>query len=551
MKKKGFTLVEMIAVVMILAIIVVLAVPPILQWIRSTKNEISDAMKKIIVSASDLYMDNDKNNYIRYNGNRYCITLRQLVESEKLTSPIYDPTTGDEISQDKFVKVDIFDNEYSYEIVDSCEEIRIKTLVTTLKQDCKAENTVGLIQDTDGTCYYKGTNGQVNNNFVWFGGHLWRVLTVNTDDTVTMITGQPITAISPVSVPWTTEEEYQNSYINTWLNEVFLGSMNSNDKMKIQDNIFNVGVYNNVTEIQTIQKLGLLDTEQYIKAGGQDSFLDIKDTFWLGNRYDTSKMQDVFFNGILMNHVMTNNSYSIRVVVKVSDLIIIEGEGTIDNPYREKSTSSSTTNIKVGEYISVPTSGTDCGSDNRCLFRVVSKDDDSIKVTLNGLLPNTSVFDEGGNTTYTSESTINTELMTFANTIDNKYRYIGNKDFNIGTYNFGADYTDVQKTKYTGNIGLPVVGEIFSANDIDMVYSSNNSRVFVNVNTIENPGVADFFWTMNQHGSLYVRTVDGSGDLYVYRLNGTRYGVRPVMFLKNNLNFASGEGTAENPFILE
>lgn len=543
MKKKGFTLIEMMAVMMIIAIIAVLAVPPILTSIRNSKKEISDAMEQVIVSASDLYMSDNSNEYARYNGNRYCITLRDLVESDKLTSPIYDPTTSQEISPDKFVKVDIFDNEYSYEIVDDCEEVRRNTLAYVLKQQYQEGNTTGLLKDESGY-YYKGTKEEVANNFAWFAGHLWRVISIDNDDNLTMITQQPLTSIQPASAVWTTKESYEDSYINHWLNEVFLASMEESDKIKLLNNTYNVGIASNISEITTIQKVGILDLSQYNKADEDNSYLNILNYFWIGNREDNSFIYTA--RDLMLDYISVMDTSGIRPVIKVSNLTFSEGTGILSNPYREKSKTTSTSNVKVGEYISVPTSGTDCGSDKHCLFRVVSKDNDSIKVILNGLLPNTSAT----TVPYTSGSAIDSIVTAFADTINDTYRYTGNKTFNIGTYpvaDVGQDYKIVKNTMYNGDVGLPVIGEMFSGNDIEV---TTYSKIFVNANIIENPTVSDWFWLMNAFSDSYPRTISSGGDSYGLGLTAV-YGVRPVLFLKNNLNFTSGEGTAENPFTLE
>jgi len=548
MKKKGFTLVEMIAVVIIIAIIAVLAVPPVLQSIRGAKDEISDAMKKVIISASDIYMDADKDNYVRYNGNRYCITIKQLVEDERLNNPVYDPTTSKEISQDKFVQVDIFDNEYSYEIVDTCEEIRKHSLIYQLKQQYKEGNTSGLLKDDDGSYYYKGTNEEVSNNFVWFGGHLWRVISINNDDTLTMITQQSITALRPSSDIWDTKEKYEESFINTWLNETFLSGIESSDMLKIQDSIFNIGVFGNINEIQTIQKIGLLNTDQYVKAGERDSFLDIKSNFWLGNRRSTSGdgMSIANESGYLDRNAL-NLAFGVRPVIKISDIVVNDGNGELINPYRQINITKTINKIKVGEYISVPTEGTDCGEDNRCLFRVVSKDDDSIKVILNGILPNETEFGSG---LYAKGNAIDTILVTFSNTINSKYLYIKNKQFNIGPYSTSNtslyDYRNLNSRIYEGYVGLPVIGEMFSGNDINI----SDQGLYINIKTVENFSAMKAYWTMNGNGDMshiWINNKSGLSETW----NTGSFGVRPVLFLKNNLKFTGGEGTAENPFTLE
>lgn len=120
--KKGFTLIELIGVVIILAIISVLVYPSILKQINATKSELSDSMKEIIYTATDLYASNSR--LEKTNGFVYCVTIRQLVDKDYLNSNLVDPVTKENISQDKYVKITVFNSNYKYEITDSCTGIQ-------------------------------------------------------------------------------------------------------------------------------------------------------------------------------------------------------------------------------------------------------------------------------------------------------------------------------------------------------------------------------------------------------------------------------------------
>ena len=242
----------------------------------------------------------------------------------------------------------------------------------------------------------------------------------------------------------------------------------------------------------------------------------------------------------------------VRAVIKISDITITEGDGTLTSNYQVADKSSNTSDVQVGEYINVPYSGSDnaCGTDNMCTFRVVSKDNDSIKVVLNGLLPTTSKY--GDTTTITTSHTIYTPLNNFANNISSDYRYTGNKTFYIGDYPYGANYTDIQDETLSASVGLPTVGEMFSGNDIDL--STSSTKTFVDVSTIENPIVASSYWTMNRYSSSLVRIVYDDGRMSYNYPTGTYGVVRAVIYLKSGssaLTFTGGKGTAESPYELQ
>ena len=552
--KKGFTLVELIGVIIVLGLIALIALPPILNAIREKESEISEASEEIIYNATSLYVSDNSNSFPKTNGNTFCVTLDTLTQGDYLPDVVYDAVSGDEVPLTNMVEVKYEQDRFSYNLNNECVEKIIKTgLIEILLEQYSPDNTTGLVQDETNSniYYYTGTNEEVSNNYLWYGGHHWRVVEFDTDaDTLLLISQQPLTSIQPASAVWETKEAYEASYINTWLNDYFYNSLDSSVQNSIISNTFNVGIYTDVDEITTTQKVGLLDEEQYTRAGGQDSYLDIEDFWWLGNRYSSSYVRFVSNIGHMSN-ISPSSSNGARAVIKISNITITGGNGTLESNYEAGNKATNTSDIQVGEYINVPYSGSDnaCGDDNKCTFRVVSKDSDSIKVVLNGLLPTTSAY--GDTVTITTSHTIYTPLNTFANNISSEYRYTGNKTFYIGDYPSGANYKDVQDETLSANVGLPTVGEMFSGNDIDLGTSS--TKTFVNVATIENPTVSSYYWLMNRYSSSIVYNGNLNGNL-----NGNSpsfsNGARAVIYLKSGssaLTFTGGEGTAESPYNLQ
>ena len=588
--KKGFVLAETIAVsVVIMTSLVIIYT----QFMSISK---SYARTFAYNSVNNLYLVNNIKNYIKSDGLNnlisalsnsnyvditscstdyfteyiYCETLmdnlnvRQVIFTKTNLDELKNNMNGLSEKMKQFVNyinykntsgyriiVEFNDETYATITIDSDTSEIGESLISLLLKQYNSSNTTGLVKDStnENLYYYKGTNEQVENNFLWYGGHQWRVLEFDTSaKTLTLITQQPLTSIQPASVVWSTEDAYNNSYINKWLNEYFWNSLDSSIQATIQDSTFNIGIYTDVDEITTTKKVGLLDEDQYKRAGSADSFLDIKDYFWLGNRYSSSFVRFVDYNGYV-NSISVSFANGVRAVIKISDMTITGGDGTLASNYQVGNKSTNTDNVQVGEYINVPYNGSDnaCGNDNICTFRVVSKDEDSIKVVLNGLLPTESQY--GSSVTITTSHTIYTTLNTFANGISNTYRYTGNKTFYIGDYPNGANYEDVQDETLEVSVGLPTVGEMFSGNDIDM----GSSKTFVDVNTIENPTASSWYWTMNRNSSSYVRGVYNIGYLSNHSPTDTN-GVRAVIYLKSGtsaITFTGGEGTPNSPYVLQ
>lgn len=114
---------EMVAVIMILAVISILVIPSILNSVRDKKEELSDAMRQIIMDAGSMYYSEDRKNYPKVEGNVYCVTFQTLIEEELLDSPLIDVTTKSEINVNQYVKASVFSNTFHYEIADTCTPI--------------------------------------------------------------------------------------------------------------------------------------------------------------------------------------------------------------------------------------------------------------------------------------------------------------------------------------------------------------------------------------------------------------------------------------------
>ena len=115
--KKGFTLIELLGVIIILVAIALIAIPPLLKSINDNKDTISEANKKIIYSATDLYLSNNVNSFPRYEGSIYCVTLGTLVKSGTLDHRVYTEVAGEKYDNTKTVKITVNKGIFDKEIV--------------------------------------------------------------------------------------------------------------------------------------------------------------------------------------------------------------------------------------------------------------------------------------------------------------------------------------------------------------------------------------------------------------------------------------------------
>jgi len=123
MNKKAFTLIELIGVITILGLIAIIAFPPLLKQIKGTKGKIDEATEILITTGASDYIEENKNDFPKTSGNIYCIKLQTLVDDNKVSKDLVD-SEGNELDLGKYVKVEILNNQYTYDIVDSCTEVK-------------------------------------------------------------------------------------------------------------------------------------------------------------------------------------------------------------------------------------------------------------------------------------------------------------------------------------------------------------------------------------------------------------------------------------------
>jgi type IV pilus assembly protein PilA len=111
--KKGFTLVELLAVIVILGIILAIAIPNILNLINNSKEQAYESQKKFIIDAAKKYVMANQN--LVFENNVATITLIDLKNEGLLPSTIKNPRDG-EFDDDTVVIVTSSNGETAYDI---------------------------------------------------------------------------------------------------------------------------------------------------------------------------------------------------------------------------------------------------------------------------------------------------------------------------------------------------------------------------------------------------------------------------------------------------
>ena len=113
-KRRGFTLVELLGVIVLLALIVLITFPSIINVIKKSDNSISEANKALIINAAKQYVEKNKNDYV--SDGIYCLITQNLINNGFLIESISE-ADGTKLTN-VTVKVTVNNSSYNYEVLD-------------------------------------------------------------------------------------------------------------------------------------------------------------------------------------------------------------------------------------------------------------------------------------------------------------------------------------------------------------------------------------------------------------------------------------------------
>ena len=399
------------------------------------------------------------------------------------------------------------------------------------------------------------------NNYIWYSGKLWRAVSINNETkTVKLVTQWNISAI-PYNASSNTA--FAGSYMEEWLNDTtvdgFLGNLRDYENFIVTDATWDATL--DATSLGSITRpngtttvtdaVGLLNMYEYQSSYTgttySNGYLNNGLWWWTLTPYSSSNVRDVGSYGNANNNASIHAS-GVRPSINLkSSVKIVDGDGTIDNPYRlngDNDTNLSGTLLSSrysGEYIRF-------GNDENNLYRIVSHETKGLtKITSAEPLKSSGTFITsafGSNTSFSSSNTIgaflNGDYLT--NYVDSSYSSMieDNTTWYLGTVGSGtsyklAKYTDTNMSGYAkstnAKVGLLRLGELMAG---QFGRYGNNTD----------------YWTLTPYSASNVRDVYYNGFASNYT-SPNAYGVRPSINLKSNVVITGGDGTINNPFTLK
>ena len=578
--KLGFTLIELLAVIIILAIVALIATPIVLDVIEDARISAGRSEANII-----------------HNGiNNYCINEEMAAQLD----PNYTRICTSDMDKDDVPTMVNLGNATINELVYNGE--KLTTLVITSNnhkfrlcpngtfamddEECSNEGgDVALVGDpiiekakelvylndtckTDGTTYqYMGgcyIKGNPNNNYIWYSGILWRIMGINADGTIRMITEDNVTAI-----PWGTSNTAQNwddSYAKDWLNNYFYPRLKGNNIIKEEtwcsetttsSSITRTTCTNNLSTEKS--KVGLLTLDEYNLAGGSGSYLHIGQIQWTMTPYSSSSAWYVDNVGSA-NYYDVSYPDGLRAVINVnSDATITAGNGTLGTTWSSQAGPyilNEDKNVEVtGKLNEKATSGEYVLFAGR-KYRVVDKDSNgNTKLILDGYYEETSgtiyTMSYGSNSTFSTTTGIgqklNGDVLNWLtnNSESEKAKLVSNYTWYQNNFDWGYDYKisleeESPTRSTTATVGLIRVGEMLSSQS-----SSILTNGYQETSSYNN---AYRYWTMTPYtSSSYAWFVSYSGNVRNYAVSGTA-GLRAVIVVNSEVTITSGNGTWSNPY---
>ena len=414
--------------------------------------------------------------------------------------------------------------------------------------------------------------GEDPNNYIWYSGKLWRVVSVNNEEkTVKLVTQWNISAIIYSSG----DSAFEGSYMEQWLNDTsvdgFLGNLRDPEKFIVMDAKWDATMDNrelgNITRPDgtnvSIDAVGLLNVYEYKSSYHgttySNGYLNNGINWWTLTPYNSSIVRSIYCYGHPDSYLSSDYANGIRPSINLkSDVKIVEGNGTVDDPYRlmgdnDINLSGTMLNTRYsGEYIRF-------GNDENNLYRIVSHENDvGTKITSAEPLKENGSFktlEFGDSVYYSSANTIgsllNGEYLT--NYVGNDYIDMieDSTTWYLGTAGNGvsyklAKYSDTRENILTSNVIISKVGLLRYGELMSGQFERHSNK---NVNTAT--GLNSNYWTLTPHSQNFVRNIHTIGNAGTNTPFGYDGSIKPALNLKSNVVITSGDGTKNNPFTIK
>ncbi len=163
MKNKGFTLVELLAIIVILGVVAAIITPVVQKSLKANKEKVYEILVDQIKDYTKDYLTKNTNQLPDNDGEVSTIKFIDLKKEGLLQINVVNPINDNIISNESVVKVTRKNNNYTYEVVtydlvdvDEVEEGAPTISLSSYTQECSTACELEIIEDASRQIIYNG-----------------------------------------------------------------------------------------------------------------------------------------------------------------------------------------------------------------------------------------------------------------------------------------------------------------------------------------------------------------------------------------------------------
>lgn len=413
---------------------------------------------------------------------------------------------------------------FIYFYLDSKKEV--KSEVTTLSMALKSNpnNKESIKNINDDFYFYE----DANNNYISYSNILWRVVKINKNNTITLVTDNNIATLAYGDV----ENDYNESNLINWLNTnkektnsgILENVLNNKEKYLTKTSTC-IDAIDDTKNIKCKSKsnkqyINLLSVEDYLNTGSSKSFINNKKNTYLSNK---TKDNDIWYltDEGKVDTTDGEDILGIKATITLKDKInVTSGTGTNEDPYLFEDNISA-----IGSYVKL----------DEDIWRIYEEKDGIVKLMLNDTLKenNENIEEKYSNNTYYHNDTTRGSLAYYLN--NTYYNSLSYKDIiKENTYNNGYygttnnyDYEEIFDNTITTKVSIPSIE--------DIIFSEIKDDYFTNTGLDKTSK------------SIYIR--NNTANINYKNVTATNNIVPCISIEKAELK--AGSGTLKDPYRLE
>lgn len=578
MNKKGFTLIELIAVIVIMGMLLMIVIPATGRLIASNDKQVYDQYYSLIREATYKYARGESFDLggVSNSGCKDVHTLDEYVDlglikpfsvneddiecylPSELAEYTNVPSSAISNLQDghpatDFIDIRIRNDRGNLNIVHSLVCVRenstivYKHLVLDDKVECKkfVPTQVNVLysyitDDAGGTSIFGAETGNTRfvssatNNYVKYSGKLWRIISVNTSEkTIKLISDE---VVGYYNFDESTSSKYKDSNIEGWINSVFKSTLR-NPNVYLQDapwsftemaNGNNPPTANSSTEVQST--VGLINLYEFEKVKTKIGST-VSSWFTISPQSGT-KIWNV--SGTTASAVTTNVSSGIRpaIVLRPGVTYISGGTGTQSNPFEIIGEQSGLVGEKLntryaGEYVKL----------GGKTFRIMTVNSQGIRV-FSTEYSKVSWFDNSNMYVFAPATTSGHEIQNIYDHLTDK-AMVDEQEFCTSFYKGNGQFQSncPNEDKRIGYYSMPKVGEM---------YVVPRTEKYWTISPYE--AITDPISGEIKDPKVNMMTSTGLQPTHIRTDNCSIY---PVFVIKDTVKIKGGSGTVGSPYEIE